>query len=150
MFKNIFIYLQFIDFLIKKLYIYAELHLFNIFDTNVWFFLTCAKMSFVYHILELLHCCCSQIVVLLVVYFLFNLEEINFVWWLTFGQTAKWRFKWAENQLVICLRNTLCSETLWNTLKAQIYKKNVVSKSIVHVIKHANFQRHRVHPDKVI
>ena len=30
------------------------------------------------------------------------------------------------------------------------YLKNGVTKSIVHVIKHANFQLYRVHPDGVI
>ena len=30
------------------------------------------------------------------------------------------------------------------------YLKNGVSKSIVHMIKHANFQLYRVHPDGVI
>ena len=35
------------------------------------------------------------------------------------------------------------------SLKAHCYR-NGVSKSIVHVIKHANFQLHRVHPDEVI
>ena len=46
----------------------------------------------------------------------------------------------------------MCILELSKVLKAhrQISKKNGVSKGIVHVIKHANFQLHMVHPDGVI
>ena len=68
---------------------------------------------------------------LFVVYFLFNLDEIDFVFVTGFFVKLL-----SED---ICLRNTLCSEILWDTLKAQISKKNGISKSIVIVIKHAIF-----------
>ena len=38
----------------------------------------------------------------------------------------------------------------WNKESKDIYLRNGVSKSIVHVIKHANFQLYRAHPDGVI
>ena len=47
------------------------------------------------------------------------------------------------------LRNTLCSETLWDTLKTQISKKNGVLKSIVHVIKHANYLENQTMDNKL-
>ena len=59
-------------------------------------------MCFIYHILELLYCCCTQIAVLFVVYYLFNLDKVNCFYNCIFGQTCKRKFKWAYNQLVIC------------------------------------------------
>ena len=54
------------------------------------------------------------------------------------------------NKYVIVVAKSM-QATLKPSLKAhqQISKKNGVSKIIVRVIKHANFQLYRVHPDGV-
>ena len=62
------------SFLFMQNYIYL-IYLIQMCDSS----LTCVKIFFIYHILELLHCWCTQIAVLFVFHFLFNLNEINFV-----------------------------------------------------------------------
>ena len=106
MFKNVYIYLQFIfpyqkSFIFMQLCIYLT-YLMLMYDYS-WLVLKCLLFIIILRMLRL-------------GYFSFKFDEIRFVLWQACDQTVTLRFKWTLNQLVLCLKNTIYSEISWNAL----------------------------------